>query len=93
MINGGTITAPSAPSGIHATVYKILFPCFGFNVSSGSDISFANLYVPCSNDFGCALTAVTKLKLNMTGVKVSNNAANPFLYLCFSLELSLDRTR
>ncbi|KAK9206758.1 hypothetical protein WN943_017037 [Citrus x changshan-huyou] len=26
MINGGTITAPSAPSGIHATVYKILFP-------------------------------------------------------------------
>uniref|UniRef100_A0A1S8AC85 Uncharacterized protein n=1 Tax=Citrus limon TaxID=2708 RepID=A0A1S8AC85_CITLI len=26
MINGGTSTAPSAPSGIHATVYKILFP-------------------------------------------------------------------
>ncbi|KAK9193170.1 hypothetical protein WN944_003867 [Citrus x changshan-huyou] len=26
MINGGTSTAPSAPSGIYATVYKILFP-------------------------------------------------------------------
>ncbi|KAK9232545.1 hypothetical protein WN943_022792 [Citrus x changshan-huyou] len=26
MINGGTSTAPSAPSGIHATVYEILFP-------------------------------------------------------------------
>ncbi|KAK9198383.1 hypothetical protein WN944_014786 [Citrus x changshan-huyou] len=26
MINGGTSTAPSAPSGIHATVYKISFP-------------------------------------------------------------------
>ncbi|ESR40886.1 hypothetical protein CICLE_v10027390mg [Citrus x clementina] len=28
MINGGTSTAPSAPSGIHATVYEILFPTF-----------------------------------------------------------------
>ncbi|GAY45553.1 hypothetical protein CUMW_090270 [Citrus unshiu] len=26
MINGGTSTTPSSPSGIHATVYKILFP-------------------------------------------------------------------
>ncbi|GAY36174.1 hypothetical protein CUMW_279380 [Citrus unshiu] len=51
MINGGTSTAPSAPSGIHATVYKILFP---------DSITIAKLDAVFISMDGVAMTTVGK---------------------------------